>query len=117
MGSYGWGRSVPYLWVDKRRGNRQSWRRSGFSNSGRIREVERVGFQVTWRVVPSSWRKSLPRSGIGQEGMTRNGWEKRKPSRLQLNRGFCHGRDGVLSTPMTEIWEGLRGPEKDDETE
>ena len=42
----------------------------GFSNSRRIREEEGVGFPVTWRVAPSSWRTSLPRSGIGQEGMT-----------------------------------------------
>ena len=48
----------------------------GFSHSGRIREEEGVGFHVTWRVVPSSWRMSLPRSGIGQKGMTRNEWEK-----------------------------------------
>ena len=57
----------------------------GFSNSRRIREEEGVGFHVTWRVGPSSWRTSLPRSGIGQEGMTRNEWEKGKPSRLQLS--------------------------------
>ena len=62
----------------------------GFSNSGRIREEEGVGFQVTRRVAPSSWRTSLPRSGIGQEGMTRNEWEKRKPSRLQLSSGVRH---------------------------
>ena len=75
----------------------------GFSNSRGIREEEGVGFRVTWRVVPSSWRMSLPRSGIGQEGMTRNEWEKGKPSRLQLSRGVRHGRDRVPSTPMTEI--------------
>ena len=115
MGSYGWGRSVPYLTREEEIGGAGGG--VGFSNSGRIREEEGVGFHVTWRVVPSSWRMSLPRSGIGQEGMTRNGWEKRKPSRLQLNRGFCHGRDGVLSTPMTEIWEGVRIPEKDGKTE
>ena len=67
----------------------------GFSNSGRIREEEGVGFHVTWRVAPSSWRMSLPRSGIGQEGMTRNEWEKGKPSRLQLSRGVRHRQDGV----------------------
>ena len=89
----------------------------GFSNSGRIREKEGVGLRVTWRVAPSNWRTSLPRSGIGQEGMTRNEWEKGKPSRLQLSRGVHHGRDGVLSTPMTEIWEGVRGPGKDGKTE
>ena len=89
----------------------------GFSNSGRIREEEGVGFLVTWRVAPSSWRTSLPRSGIGQEGMTRNEWEKGKPSRLQLNRGVRHRRDGVPSTPVTEIWEGVRVPEKDGKTE
>ena len=63
----------------------------GFSNRGRIREEEGVGFHVTWRVVPSSWRMSLPRSGIGQEGMTRNEWENGKPSRLQLSRWVHHG--------------------------
>ena len=89
----------------------------GFSNSGRIREEEGVGFRVTWRVAPCSWRTSPPRRGIGQEGMTRNGWEKGKPSRLQLSRGVHHGRDGVPSTPMTEIWEGVRVPEKDGKTE
>ena len=80
MGSYGWGRSVQYLW-------------------------------------PSSWRTSLPRSGIGQEDMTRNEWEKGKPSRLQLSRGVHHGQDGFLSTPMTEIWEGVIVPEKEGKTE
>ena len=50
MGNYGWGRSVPYLWVDERRGNRRSWRRSWIFYIGRIKEVERVGFYVTWRV-------------------------------------------------------------------
>ena len=89
----------------------------GFSNSRRIREEEEIGFHVTWRVAPSSWRTSLPRSGIGQEGMTRNEWEKGKPSRLQLNRGVRHRRDGVPSTPVTEIWEGVRVPEKDGKTE
>ena len=49
--------------------------------------------------------------------MTRNEWEKGKPSRLQLSIGVRHGRDGVLSTPMTEIWEGVRVPEKDGKTE
>ena len=88
----------------------------GFSNSGKIREEEGVEFRVTWRVAPSNWRMSLPRSGIGQEGMMRNEWEKGKLSRLQLSRGVCHGRDGVLSTPMTEIWEGVRVPEKDGKT-
>ena len=89
----------------------------GFSNSRRIREEEGVGFSVTWRVMPSSWRTSLPRSGIGQEGMTRSEWEKGKLYRLQFSRGVRHGRDGVLSTPMTEIWEGVRVPEKDGKTE
>ena len=89
----------------------------GFSNSGRIREEEGVGILVTWRVAPSSWRTSLPRSGIGQEGMTRNEWEKGKPSRLQLTTGVRHGRDGDPSTHMTEIWEGARGPEKDGKIE
>ena len=89
----------------------------GFSNSRRIREEEGVGFLMTWRVAPSSWRTSLPRSGIGQEGMTRNEWEKGKPSRLQLSRVVHHGRDGVLSTPMIEIWEGVRVPEKDGKSE
>ena len=50
----------------------------GFSNSRRIREEEGVGFRVTWRVAPSSWRTSLPRSGIGQEGMT-NGERESHP--------------------------------------
>ena len=89
----------------------------GFSNSRRIREEEGVEFRVTWRVAPSSWRMSLPRSGIGQEGMTRNEWEKGRLSRLQLSRGVRHGQDGVLSTAMTKIWERVRGPEKDGKTE
>ena len=89
----------------------------GFSNSRRIRKEEGVEFHVTWTVAPSSWRTSLPRSGIGQEGMTRNEWEKGKLSRLQLSRGVCHGRDGVPSTPTTKIWEGVRIPEKDGKTE
>ena len=38
----------------------------GFSNSGRIREEEGVGFHVTWRVVPSSWRMSLLEVGWGR---------------------------------------------------
>ena len=70
----------------------------GFSNSGRIREVEEVEFRVTWRVVPSSWRMSHPRSGIGQEGMTRNEWEKGRPSRLQISKGV-HGQDGSHQPP------------------
>ena len=71
----------------------------GFSNSGRIREEEGVGFQVTRRVAPSSWRTSLPRSRMGQEGMTRNEWEKGKPSRLQLSRGVHHGQMGSCQPP------------------
>ena len=71
----------------------------GFSNSGRIKEEEGIGFCMTWRVVPSSWRMSLPRSGIGQEGMTRNEWEKGKPSRLQLSRGVHHGQMGSCQPP------------------
>ena len=38
----------------------------GFSNSRRIREEEGVGFRVTWRVVPSSWRRSLLEAGQGR---------------------------------------------------
>ena len=70
----------------------------GFSNSRRIRKEEGVEFRVTWTVAPSHWRTSLPRSGIGQEGMTRNEWEKGRPSRLQISKGV-HGQDGSHQPP------------------
>ena len=62
-------------------------------------------------VARSFWRMSLPSRGTGQEGITRNEWEKGKPSKLQERGGVALGEEEVPSIPTTATGEVWVGPE------
>ena len=60
---------------------------------------------------PNLLRMSRPNRGTGQEGMTRKEWEKWRPSRQQVSTGVHGGMEGVPFMPMTEMEDGVVGPE------
>ena len=84
-------------------------RGAGRRDKTRHSEVEEEGERQI--VACSFWRMSLPSRGTGQEGITRNEWEKGKPSRLQVRGRVTLGEEEVPSIPMTVTGEVRVGPE------
>ena len=78
---------------------------------GKTRHSEVEGKGERRIVACRFWRISLPGRGTGQEGITRNEWEKGKPSRLQVRGRVTLGEEEVPSIPVTVTGEVRIGPE------
>ena len=83
----------------------------GAGRRGKTRHSEVKGEGERRIVACSFWRTSLPSRGTRQEGITRNEWEKGKPSRLLVRGRVTLGEEEVPLIPMTVTGEVCVGPE------
>lgn len=70
-----------------------------------------TGEEAMVSTAPKRQRISQPSRGTRQADMTRKGYEKNQPAKMQGIIRVLNGKEGVPSTPMTEIRKGIVVPE------